>query len=96
MSWPLPLDWDEQQLQEALSGRARAVATRRKNHAPDFAAIRLQLQSHRNLTLQLLWEEYRQGTPDGYSYSRYVVAKIMLRLRKWAREAGAFPAQFRT
>ena len=55
VSWPLPADWDEQQLQEALSGRARAVATRRKNHAPDFAAIRLQLQSHHNLTLQFLW-----------------------------------------
>jgi transposase len=71
VSWPLPPDWDEQRLQEALSGRARAVATRRKNHAPDFAALRLQLQSHRNLTLQLLWEEYRQDTPEGYSYSRF-------------------------
>lgn len=71
VSWPLPPEWNEQQLQEALSGRARAVATRRKAHTPDFAAIRLQLQSHRNLTLQLLWEEYRQSTPDGYSYSRF-------------------------
>ena len=71
VSWPLPADWNEQQIQEALGGRLRSVATRRKNQAPDFASIRLELQSHRNLTLQLLWEEYRQSTPDGYSYSRF-------------------------
>jgi len=23
------------------------------------------------VTLQLLWEEYRQGNPDGYRYSRF-------------------------
>ena len=81
VSWPLPPDWDEQRLEEALSGRASAVATRRKNHAPDFGAIRLQLQSHRNLTLQLLWEEYRQSTPDGYSYSRFCEL-----YHEWARK----------
>ncbi len=26
---------------------------------------------HRHLTLQLLWEEYRQGNPEGYGYSRF-------------------------
>ncbi|MBS1983471.1 MAG: hypothetical protein JST16_04805 [Bdellovibrionales bacterium] len=30
---------------------------------PDFAA--------RHLTLQLLWEEYREANPDGYRYSRF-------------------------
>jgi hypothetical protein len=35
---------------------------------PDFPSIRRQMQTHRNLTLQLLWEEYREGNPaDGYS-----------------------------
>jgi hypothetical protein len=46
---------------------------------PDFSAVRKQLQTHRNLTLQLLWEEYREGNPEGYSYSRYVAAVFMLR-----------------
>jgi transposase len=27
------------------------------------------LQQDRHLTLQLVWEEYRQGNPDGYRYS---------------------------
>ena len=39
--------------------------------APDFAAIHEQLRTHKHLTLQLLWEEYRQGNPDGYRYSRF-------------------------
>jgi transposase len=30
-----------------------------------------QLREHKHLTLQLLWEEYRQTNPDGYRYSRY-------------------------
>lgn len=37
---------------------------------PDFARLHQELQSHRHLTLQLWWEEYRQNHPDGYSYTR--------------------------
>jgi hypothetical protein len=35
--------------------------------APDFARLHEELRCHRHLTLQLLWEEYRQAHPDGYS-----------------------------
>ena len=38
---------------------------------PDFAAIHEQLRTHQHLTLQLLWEEYRQANPEGYRYSRF-------------------------
>ena len=38
---------------------------------PDFAAIHEQLRQHKYVTLQLLWEEYRQANPDGYRYSRF-------------------------
>ena len=38
---------------------------------PDFAEIRRQLQTHKHLTLQLVWEEYRETQPDGYRYSRF-------------------------
>jgi len=37
----------------------------------DFAEIRRQLQTHKHLTLQLIWEEYRETQPDGYRYSRF-------------------------
>jgi transposase len=38
---------------------------------PDFAAVHEQLRSSKYVTLQLLWEEYRQGNPEGYRYSRF-------------------------
>jgi transposase len=33
--------------------------------------IHTELQQHKHLTLQLLWEEYRAQTPEGYRYSRF-------------------------
>ena len=79
VSWPLPSDWDERRLEEVVSGAARPAAAWRKTETPDFGAIRRQLQTHRNLTLQLVWEEYREDHQDGYSYSHYVAAEFMLR-----------------
>jgi transposase len=38
---------------------------------PDFAAMHEQLRRNKYVTLQLLWEEYRQAKPDGYRYSRF-------------------------
>jgi hypothetical protein len=29
--------------------------------------------------LMVLWEEYREASPDGYGYSRYVAAELMRR-----------------
>ena len=37
---------------------------------PDFAVIHKELKSP-NVTLQLLWDEYKQEHPTGYSYSRF-------------------------
>lgn len=70
LPWPLPDDMDETQLEQLLfpppprpanpeSGRAR----------PDFATIHREFKSHPNVTLQLLWEEYKEQTPDGVNYS---------------------------
>jgi len=33
--------------------------------------VQRQLQTHKHLTLQLIWEEYRETQPDGYGYSRF-------------------------
>jgi len=79
VSWPLPPDWDERRLEEVVSGAPRPTVAWHKAGMPDFDAIRRQLQTHRNLTLQLAWEEYREDHHDGYSYSRYVAAVFMLR-----------------
>ena len=73
LSWPLPEDWDEARVEAALFPR-REPTIAEKNPArtpPDFAAIHEQLRSSKYVTLQLLWEEYRQANPDGYRYSRF-------------------------
>jgi hypothetical protein len=78
LNWPLPADWDEARV-EALVFPRREPSLAQHNPAghnpartrPDFAAIHEQLRSHKYVTLQLLWEEYRQANADGYRYSRF-------------------------
>jgi transposase len=73
VTWPLPEDWDEVRVEAALFPEA-AAPSKPPNAArtlPDFAAIHRELQSDKHVTLQLLWEEYKQANPDGYRYSRY-------------------------
>ncbi|MGA2738990.1 MAG: hypothetical protein ABSG65_16250 [Bryobacteraceae bacterium] len=50
---------------------------------PDFADIRRQLQTHKHLTLQLIWEEYRQGQNNAYGYSRFCEM-----YERWGRQQG--------
>ena len=73
VTWPLPEDWDEARL-EAMVFPRQGPATVEKNPVrtpPDFTVIHEQLRSNKYVTLQLLWEEYRQANPDGYRYSRF-------------------------
>jgi transposase len=82
LSWPLPADCDDGRLQELLfpgqPGRPSQPV-----HAPlDFGAIRVQLQTHKHVTLQLLWEEYRESDPLGYGYSRFCELYQQWRLRQ--------------
>ncbi len=86
VGWPLPEDWDEARLEEALYAYARHGGpaggepvqgdpvhrpAKPQRPTPDFAHLHQELQTHRRLTLLLLWEEYRQNHPDGYGYSRF-------------------------
>ena len=70
VSWPLPDGWDDAHLEAALYPCPEAKPQAKKS-PPDFAAIHEQLRSHRHVTMQLLWEEYREANPDGYRYSRF-------------------------
>lgn len=47
---------------------------------PAWQAVHDELAAHRQLTLQQLWKEYREGNPTGLSYSRFCV-----RYRAWAK-----------
>ena len=73
LTWPLPEDWGEARVEAAVFPRSQPFGKEQPpaRTPPDFAAIDEQLRSHRHLTLQLLWEEYRQANPDGYRYSGF-------------------------
>jgi len=74
LTWPLPEGWDEAQAEAELFPR-REIAPGEPKPArrttPDFAAVHEQLRTNKYVTLQLLWEEYRQIHPEGYRYSRF-------------------------
>ena len=59
--------FDDSRLEAALFRQATATMPRKA--PPDCAAIHEQLHKP-HMTLQLLWEEYRETNPDGYRYSR--------------------------
>lgn len=71
VGWPLSEGWDEAQVEAALYGDKPGGVRPPERNAPDFAAIQEQRQKSKHVTLQLLWEEYREANPDGYHYSRF-------------------------
>jgi transposase len=74
LKWPEAAALGEVQLVEHLFPPVLTIkepgATR---PAPDFDYIHNQLRTYRkvNLTLTLLWLEYKEEHPDGYQYSQY-------------------------
>ena len=71
VGWPLPEDWGDQQIEQALFPKRPAPAFWRKHPEPDWVQIHQELQTHKDLTLQLVWQEGRENDPDGYAYSRF-------------------------
>ena len=69
LSWPLPEALDNSQLEALLYPPPPAVATEQRP-VPDWAQVHRELRRP-NVTLALLWEEYRGGTGsrDGFGYS---------------------------
>jgi len=69
LTWPLPEGLDEDSLYRLLF--PEKVADRStKRVLPDWEQIHRELKK-RNVTLRLLWTEYREDHPDGYGYSQY-------------------------
>ncbi len=78
LSWPLPADLDEDRLFELLfpkspDSRSRAIP------CPDWKWIHAELRK-KSVTLRLLWVEYREEQPTGYSYSQFCAL-----YRQWAK-----------
>jgi transposase len=70
LSWPLPAELDDVALERRLYPPL-PVTSPTQRCLPDCAAIHKELKSRKNVTLQLLWEEYKQANPLGYAYSWY-------------------------
>jgi len=81
IGWPLPEGLSEPELESKLfANQPVAAKAALERPQPDWKAIHEQLQQHRHLTLQLLWQEYRQAHPDGYRYSWFCE-----RYQQWRR-----------
>ena len=69
LTWPLPADLTQEQLQAKLLG-AVSSSTPAAKELPDWVLVRQELR-RKSVTLHLLWQEYRQTHPEGYGYSRF-------------------------
>ena len=67
--WPLPADLDDAAMEARLFPPRPTLAAVRP--APDWPAIHDELRCNKHVTLQLLWQEHKLSSPDGYSYSRF-------------------------
>ncbi len=68
LSWPLPSDLDDRELEERLYGRAAPAPSAITRPVPDWSAVHREL-ARKGVTLQLLRTEYRVACPDGFGYT---------------------------
>jgi transposase len=68
VGWPLPEGLDDEGLEALLYPPAPPACDARP--VPDWGQVHKELR-RKNVTLQLLWLEYRQAHPDGYGYSQF-------------------------
>lgn len=80
-AWPLVPDLDDEALEKLLFPPGIVKVAPQKSVTPDFAWMHEELRRHKHVTLQLLWDEYKQAHPDGYQYSQFCEL-----YRRWARK----------
>lgn len=68
LTWPLVPDLNEDALYDRLF--PKAIEPQSKRSLPDLAWIHKELK-RKGVTLLLLWYEYRNQHPNGYSYSQF-------------------------
>lgn len=70
LTWPLPADLTDVQLEQRLFGRPDTQTGIRRRVEPDWAAVAREIKRP-GVHLLMMWEEYRETHPDGYGYSRF-------------------------
>ena len=68
LSWPLPEDLDDAALELLLYPDVVVAETVRA--MPEWSLVQKEMR-RKNVTLALLWDEYKVGQPDGYQYSQF-------------------------
>lgn len=96
LRWPDIADWDETRLLATLTPSASVASTRSRLPTPDFPTVHAELQQHKHLTLQLVWEEYRVQHPEGYRYSRFCEALPALASQAGGGAASGTPGRRET
>ncbi len=69
LAWPLAPDLDEAGLEVRLFARPVAPPAEARP-LPDWSTVHRELR-RKGVTLQLLWQEYKQGAADGYQYTQF-------------------------
>ena len=69
LSWPLPREMDDDELEHRLYP-APTVPAANLRPLPDFNDIHCELR-RKGVTLNLLWQEYKEQNPHGYQYSQF-------------------------
>lgn len=70
LKWPFPETLNEDDLYRLLFPEKAPVVDPHTKPLPDWEVVRKELKK-RNVTLRLVWDEYREAHPDGYGYSQY-------------------------
>jgi len=69
LTWPVPAELDDAALERKLFSPPFAAGEPARPQ-PDWPRVHAELRRP-NVTLLLVWEEYRRGQPEGYGYSRF-------------------------
>ena len=77
LNWPLKEEFNDTELELLLFPVQKSNQLR---PAPDWAHVLKELKSHKGMTLQLIWIEYKEANPEGYQYSRFCDL-----FRKWRK-----------
>ena len=75
--------WDEAEVERRLFPPQPAPEFWRKHAAPDWGQIQRDLQQHPDLTLQLVWDEYRAAQANGYTHSGIAPAGMTPAWLQW-------------
>lgn len=70
LPWPLPPSLTDDALEDLLYPSRHSPPVRHRCE-PDWLSLHRELISDKDLTIMLLWQEYKEKEPSGYQYSQF-------------------------